>query len=168
MDINDVIISKGVSTQKVLTDEEKARMDYKEEKPETYEGNEILFDSVFLGEMYVEDKVSQRTGKTYQDSSCKLTFYNDTERVRVSFYEHHFSNYNKDTGNLKCQGDNIICKLMQGLSSDNESNKFMIKYNDLCELVKNIGIIKIRPYSYEDNGGYTKNSFEVLGYQMKQ
>ena len=27
MDINDVIISKGVSTQTVLTDEEKARME---------------------------------------------------------------------------------------------------------------------------------------------
>ena len=136
ININDAIIKE--ETIKELSEEDKTRQNYESAFPEDYVDDTFNVTSFYLDEMRVDPHKEKKNGGTYYSSYCPLFCFDDENKLKMLFFIENFKNYNPSSGELTVRGDNVLARLIGKLKGENnKSNKFIVNYEVLREVVNN-------------------------------
>lgn len=142
-----------------------ARIDYLDEYPEFFEDDGFEGQGVELTDIYESEKVN-RKGEPYISRFARLTLFDDKEEQKVNFPVTFWTPL-KD-GVAKIKPDNPLSALIKFIADDNVNNTFDVAYNELQDLVLEIGYIKIIPRVIKENNGFKTWGFKVEDLQFKE
>ena len=159
--INDAIIEESYVEEKEYTDEEQIRMAYNTSYPEDFVEDKIIINQFYLGEMKVDPEKKKKDGGTFKSNKCILQCYTDELELRIPFFIENFTNYNPETDTLIVQKDNVLARLIKKIKEsegedlkDNPSNRFVVKYEVIREIINQTTDIEITVEEIIKRGGY--------------
>lgn len=156
---------KKASVAREYTELDIARMEYVEERPDYFNGDNYVASGAELSDIFESEKISKK-GEPYISRFARLTLFNDDDEEKVSFPVTFWKPLKDGVVTIKPQ--NPLCNLIKYIADDNVNNSFDVDYAELQKIVSEIESIKVKVRVIDSRNGFETYGFDVNDIVFKE
>lgn len=156
---------KKASVAREYTELDIARMDYQDERPDYFSGDNYVASGVELTDIFESEKISKK-GEPYISRFARLTLFNDEEEEKVSFPVTFWKPLKDGVAVIKPQ--NPLSNLIKYIAEDDVNNSFDVDYVELQKILLEIEEIEVKVRVIDSRNGFETYGFDVERIEFKE
>lgn len=151
MSLENLVIEKGVEEVKEFSEIEQKRFGYERVYLRDFVDETVYAGGAEVSEITTEAKISQK-GNEYISNRFRINFFDDDDEMNIVWFLEVFSSY-KD-GKLTIGPKSELLSLVQNITGDFNSNRFVLDFEVFREVVGNLSDLTFTVKEEYNNAGY--------------
>lgn len=151
MALENLVISKSVEEVKTFDEEDAKRFSYERVYLRDFVDEQVYCGGAQVSDITSEMKISQK-GNEYQSNKFIINYFDDTDEMNIAQFVEVFRNY--QDGKLTIGPKSELLSLVQTITGDYKSNRFVLDFEVFREVVGNLTDLVFTVEEVFNNAGY--------------